>query len=275
MTGFKRRFVVSHSNNSWKFGFNFGENMFFRRRYSCLIFLVTFIFPSLARAEVVDKVVATVNQEVITLYELQKAMDNINKELLKSAPKGKKEEIPDLKKTALEHLIDETLINQEMEKQAVTITEADVNQAIKNVLDRNNLTQAALLKELSTKGTTFEAYREDIRGQLKRYKFIQQVMGSKVRVNADDVEALYAQNAGKLGDVQSVRIAQIVVPLSAGAGDDELKKAQARAGEIYQKAKGGGNFEALMKQYGGEGSGDLGTVTYSSLSPQLANEIGR
>src|SRR4030095_4346251 len=240
-----------------------------------LLLLVGTLFPTPLFAEVVDKVVATVNQEAITLYELQKAMDNINKEALKNVPKGKKEEIPDLKKAALEHLIDETLINQEMEKQAVSITEADVNQAIKNVLERNQLTQAALQKELAAKGTTFEAYREDIRSQLKRYKFIQQVMGSKVRVNEEDVEAFYAQNASKLGDAQSVRIAQIVVPLSAGASEDEFKKAQGRAGEIYQKAKGGGHCDALMKQYGGEGSGDLGTVSYSSLSPQLANEIGR
>src|SRR5262249_49527661 len=131
-------------------------------------------------AEVVDKIVATVNHEPVTLYELEKAMANINKEILKKAPNGKKPDESDLRKAALDHLIDETLINQEIEKSGVQVTDEDVSRAIKSVLERNNLTQDALQKELAAKGTRFDDYRQDIKDQLRRFKFISQTMGSKV-----------------------------------------------------------------------------------------------
>jgi peptidyl-prolyl cis-trans isomerase SurA len=224
-------------------------------------------------AEVVDKIVATVNHEPVTLYELEKAMANLSKEALKKTSGGKKEDNSDLKRMALDHLIDEALINQEVEKLGIQVTDEEVSRAIKSVLERNNLTQAALQKELAAKGTRFEDYREDIRSQLRRFKFISQTMGSKVKVNDEDVEAFYEQNSDKIQGAQEVRISQIVIPLTPTASDEELKRAQGKAGEVYQKAKGGGNFDALMKQYGGEGSGDLGKVSFSGISPQVANEL--
>jgi peptidyl-prolyl cis-trans isomerase SurA len=223
-----------------------------------------------ASAEMLDKVVATVNQEPITQYDLDRAVETINQQLAKT-PEGKKGNIPaqELKKMALDHLIDETLLSQEIEKQGIKITDQDVSNAIASILKRNNMTLETLKKELVSKGTTFESYQADIRNQLKRFRFIGQAVGSKVKLSDEDVQAYYEQNFDKVKGTQEIHISQIVFPLSAQAPNEELNKTLAKAQEVYKKAKSGTSFDNLMKQYGGDGSGDLGKINFSGLSPQL------
>ncbi|MFO1518153.1 MAG: SurA N-terminal domain-containing protein [bacterium] len=240
-----------------------------------LFLLALSLSPFSLRAETIDKVVATVNQEPITQYDLEKVMANLSKEPLPSTGKKIDSQSPEFRKAALDHLVEETLLNQEVDKQGIKITEEDVNQAIDSILKRNNLTLDNLKKELASKGTTFQSYRDDIKGQLKRLRFVGQVVGAKVKVTDEEVEAYYEQNAGGIkskggGDVH---IAQIVVPLDRNANDADLKAAQTKAQEIYQKAKAGVNFDNLIKQYGAEGSGDLGKVSFSGVSPQVANAL--
>lgn len=235
-------------------------------------FLAFFLIcPKLSFAETVNRIVATVNQEIITQYELDNALANINKELAR-LPDEKRKNLAaqDIKRQALDHLIDETLLNQEIAKQKIQVTDAEIDTAIGNILKRNNLTREALQKELSSKGTSLESYRQDIRGQLVRMRFIQQVVGSKVKVNEEDVEGYYQQNFAKLQPDGDVHIAQIVLPLPEKPSDAEIKAAREKADEIYKKAKSGAKFEDLMQQYGGPGTGDLGKVKFSGLSPQLS-----
>ncbi len=233
-------------------------------------FLSGLLLMPAAGAETVDKIVAVVNQEAITLYDLDLAVSNINRNMQK-LPEDQKKAFAgaDLRKEALQTLIDQSLINQEMEKRGITVSEQEITNAVESVLKRNNLTLQALQKELAAKGESYQDYRNDIASQLKRFRFIAQTVGSKVKVSDDDVEAFFAQNMGKVKDIQEIHIAQVVIPLSPTASDSDFKAAQGKAQELYQKAKGGGNFEQLMNQYGGEGSGDLGKVAFSSLSPQL------
>lgn len=228
-----------------------------------LIFLFFFMTAPVLHAEVVDKIIATVNQEPVTLYELNQAMANIEKELNKNPNvKFSSEEMQELKKRAFDHLVDEVVLNQEISKKGLDVTDQDVNKAIQNILERNKFSTDQLKKELASKGESYDTYREDIKNQLKRLKFINQLVGNKVHVTDEDVAAFYAQNGAQLmGGNQEVHIAQIVLPT------------QSDAEKIYQKIKGGMKFEQAMKDFGAAGSGDLGKVGFSGINPQLASAI--
>lgn len=233
--------------------------------------LLIFLAVSTVQAEIVDKVVATVNQEPITLSDLNRIISNYNKEMGKlPQARQRKVEQEDLKREALNHLIEESLLSQEMEKQGIKVTEEDVTGAIDTILKRNKLSQEALKKELSQKGSNLEEYRKEIREQLKRFRFIGQVFGSKIKVSQEDVNNFYEQNSDKLKDVQKIHIAQIVIPFAVEA---QMKEAEKKANDIYKRAKAGANFDQLMKQEGGEGSGDLGEVNMAGISPQIAPAI--
>lgn len=239
--------------------------------YRTFFFLLFSIFSSLAQAEIVDKVIATVNEEPITLYDLNRMVSNVNKEMTKTPQaRERKIEQEELKRGALNHLIEETLLNQAIEKQGIKITEADVDAAIDTILKRNKITQDSLKKELSQKGTTLEDYRREIKDQLRKFRFIGQTFGSKIKVTEEDLNEFYEQNADKLKDVQKIHIAQIVIPFAV---EEQMKEAEKKANEIYKKAKSGTDFDQLMKQEGGAGSGDLGEVSFTGVSPQISQAI--
>jgi len=238
-----------------------------------LAFLGLFISLSV-HAEVVDRIIATVNQEPVTSYDLNKAMSNIQREIEKNPSlKVSGEELEALKKKAFDHLVDEILLNQEVAKKGLDVTDQDVTRAIDSILERNKFTLDQLKKELSSKGESLEAYRSDIKDQLRRLKFINQLIGNKVRVSEEDVKEYYAQQGAQLAGDQQIQIAQIVFPLPENPSDADLSKAQGEAQSAYQKIKGGLKFEQAMKQLGGAGSGDLGKVNFAGISPQLAPAI--
>lgn len=229
------------------------------------------------QAETVDRIIATVNQEPVTLFEFNKAITNLQASLQKELSKnpGMKvtnEDLEILKKRAFDHLVDEILLNQEITKKGLDVTDQDVTRAIDSILQRNKFSTDQLKKELASKGESLDAYRADIKSQLKRLKFINQMIGNKVNVKEEDVQAFYAQQGAQFSGDQQVHIAQIVFPLSEKPSDGELSKVQAEAQAVYQKIKGGTKFEQAMKD-GASGSGDLGKVQFASISPQLAQAI--
>lgn len=239
-----------------------------------VFFVLIFLFALPVRAEIVDRIIATVNQTPVTTYDFSKALDNIKVNLSKNPNiKLTAEDQEALRKRAFDHLVDEILLNQEIAKKGIDISDQDVNRAIQSILERNKFTLDQLKKELISKGSSYDAYREDIKGQLKRLKFINQIIGNKVRVNEEDVKAFYDQQGAQMAGDQQIHIAQIVFPLSENPSDTELQKTQAEAEGVFQKIKGGTKFEQAMKQYGAAGSGDLGKVNFSGISPQLAPAI--
>lgn len=131
--------------------------------------LVLFLLPlSLSAGEVVDRIVAVVGTEVITLSALKRFH-------------------PPAKKDPLESLIREKLLEIEMEKSGITVTDDDLANALREVLARNRITIDQLKSELTAKGQGFEGYKEELRRQIRRMKFLGQVIYPRVRISEEEI----------------------------------------------------------------------------------------
>ena len=235
-------------------------------------FLGMTAFLSFVSAETVDKVVAVVNEDPITQYDLdtsiQKNHDKI-KEIMgdKAAQVASK----DIRALALKVLIDEKILEQEMVKKQITITPADEDKALKNVLDRNHLTLDQLKAELAKKGESWPVYKASMTEQLKRIKFMGQVIAPRVKVTDADLDEFFAKNPDQFAQFQSVKIAQVIIPVSETATDEELAQAQKTAREVQDKARGGANFEDLGKKYSTNPQTAVpDTFPLAQLAPQIA-----
>lgn len=230
------------------------------------------ILPVPARAEMVDRVVAVVNDEPITLYEVDKLMAANLEEIKKAEGAGmKQDKFKSYRSQALEKLIADKLLDQQMEQMKLQVTDEDVQKALKNILQRNSMTQDQLAQQLSQKGMTFDQYMADMRIQLKKVKFMGAVIAPRVKVTDADLDEFFAANSDKFGNFQSVQMAQVIIPVSPTADDSELSAAQAKAKEVYQKAKGGGNFEDLGKKYSVNPQTAIPAMyQVNQLAPQIA-----
>lgn len=137
-----------------------------------------------AWAKIVEKAVAVVNSDVITLYDLDRAMAPMLAEGQHRPP----EELAALRKQVLENLVHQKLLEQEIAKSDIEVADADLQRAIAGILQKNAITVELLRQELSTKGISFESYKEQIRTQVRQAKFIQQNLASQVQITSQDVQ---------------------------------------------------------------------------------------
>lgn len=233
------------------------------------------IVPQTLNAEVVDRVVAVVNQEPITLYEVDKLMAANLEEIKKAEGKGmKQEKFQSYRSQALEKLIADKLLDQQMEQMKLQVTDDDVQKALGNIMQRNSMTKEQLVQQLNQKGMSFDQYMVDLRVQLKKVKFMGAVIAPRVKVTDADLDEFFADNSDKFANFQSVQMAQVIVPVDPAAGDAELSVAQAKAQEVYQKAKGGSNFEDLGKKYSVNAQTAVPAVyQVNQLAPQIAEVL--
>jgi peptidyl-prolyl cis-trans isomerase SurA len=230
---------------------------------------------SSARAEVVDRVVAVVNEEPITLYEVDKLMASNLDEIKKAEGPGMKQEKFGAYRTqALEKLIADRLLDQQMKEMKLQVTDEDVQKALNNIMQRNSMTKEQLVQQLNQKGMTFDQYMVDMRVQLKKVKFMGAVIAPRVKVTDADLDEFFADNSEKFANFQSVQMAQVIVAVAPSADGAELSAAQAKAQEVYKKAKGGSNFEDLGKKYSVNAQTAVPAIyQVNQLAPQIAEVL--
>jgi peptidyl-prolyl cis-trans isomerase SurA len=232
---------------------------------------MTFSMPYLS-AETVDKVVAIVNEDPITLYDLESSIEK-NREKIKEimGDKAAQDVSKDIRSLALKVLVDEKLLDQEMAKKQIALTPEDEEKAIQNVLERNRLTLDQLKAELAKQGQSWATYKAGLTEQLKRIKFMGQIIAPRVKVTDADLDEFFAKNPEQFAQFQTVKMAQIIVPLGTTATDAELAQAQKVAQEVQDKARGGGNFEDLGKKYSVNPQTAVpDNYPLSQLAPQIA-----
>lgn len=242
----------------------------------CMGFL--FLIASVAAfAEPLDKVVAIVNDGVITESELHAQLSVWRQQL-----QAKNTEMPPekvLQKQVLNRLIDETLQLQLAKANGVVIDEAELDDTIGKIAADNHLSLTSLREALQKEGMTFESYRENIRKELSIARMQQQAVGQSIVISAQQVEdylktSLEADKAQQMFHVQ-----HIVIPLSEEPMPTEVKKAEAKAAHLLKKIKEGDDFSRLaiaesQGEYALEG-GDLGERHLAELPEVFAKKVAR
>ncbi len=231
-----------------------------------------FPFPFSALAEVADRVVAIVGTEVITLYDVDRVMAQFSTEIAKA--KNRDEKFKTVKREVLDRLIDDLLLKQAVMDAKIEVTSDDVARAIKNVLTQNQISIDVLKAELAKKGVSYESYKDDIKRNIERIKFINQQIGSVVKISDADLRDYYQKHMEEFGGKQSAHIAQIVLPFEEGTTKEKAFELKAKGTELVKQARGGTSFAALAKQYSkgpnAETGGDLGIVEPGKLLPEIS-----
>ncbi|MBI4125559.1 MAG: SurA N-terminal domain-containing protein [Deltaproteobacteria bacterium] len=194
--------------------------------------------PSL-RAEIIEQVVAVVNNDVITRYDLDRAM----------APLAKQKNAEGLRRQILENLVHQKLLEQEVTKAAIEVTNEDLQRAVAGILHNNGITIDILRSELSSKGITFDAYKDQIKEQIRQAKFIQQNLAPQVQVTAQDVQNFRRRHQLEDAANQKVKLAWIFLPWEEEAGDKAKREQVEEARELAEKLRKGEDAKKIAKKY--------------------------
>lgn len=211
-----------------------------------------------AAAEVVDRIVAVVNDEVISQSELEMLIKSLHFRPGKEAKAKDKA----FQREILEALIDQKLANAEAKRRGLSVTDKELEVALEDFKRQNRLKDDAALQEALGKAhMTLNELKERIRGQILQDRLMALVLGPNLPpVTESEVRRIYETEVPK---EKGTRIHLKI--LSLPGGEEGRKKADA----LVQEHKQGADLEALSRRHGLPLQ-DLGAIAEDDLNPQMA-----
>lgn len=229
---------------------------------SCLLLLLK-VMPHASAAEIIDRVVASVGDDAITLYDVEKeGAALLNQIEISSPPEEREGRLYETRKRIVEQLVEKVLLLREADRLGIEVDEEEIDSAIDKVKAENRISQEELLRALEAEGLTYERYRKEMKGQILRAKVVDRRVRGGIDVSDDDVRAYYERNMDDYRTDEDIRVRHILFLVPKGAGDNTVYEARKRAIEVLRMAKGGEGFASLARKYS-EGpsapeGGDLG-----------------
>jgi peptidyl-prolyl cis-trans isomerase SurA len=236
---------------------------------------VAVVFLSAAvRAAVADRIVAVVNNEIITLSELNNVFEPYQ-ERFETSYKGpdREQARAETKRVLLNRMIDNLLMEQESRKTGIDVRDEEVTDAIKDMQKRRKISPHEFQKALERDGITPDAYRRDIRDQIMRMKLIRRDIKSRVAVTEEEIGEYYSKHREDYEGKEYVRIKQILLMLPKGEDPAVKEKLRADAEAIHKRLMNGESFDQLCAKYsqGPEAAtgGDVGFIERGSIRSEV------
>ena len=239
------------------------------------VLLLALLLATVAGAELVDRIAAIVNNEVITLSEVERrAAPELARADQDVAPVDRTQKRASIMKKALDQLIDEKLVDNELKELKVSITDKDVDVAIDEVKKSYSLNDEQLQQAVTREGYTITEYREQMRKQIGRYKLISEKVRKNIKVSDADVQTEYDRMTRSEGEDYEVHIRHILIAVPRNASQAQVDQARRKAAAVAVEAREPGvNFAELAKKRS-EGSsssdgGDLGFFKRGTMVPEF------
>ncbi|WAC08563.1 MAG: peptidyl-prolyl cis-trans isomerase [Thermodesulfobacteriota bacterium] len=239
--------------------FNLKKNRVNSHIFLLSIFLMMLSFS--VRAEVVDEVVAVVNNEIITLSELLR----VAQVQFSNADPSRYREI-------LEKLVDQKLIDQATKDMSTKVSEKEIDEMIQGIKENNRITDDQLKDVLRQQGLTWEEYRNEIRQGIRRNQAISQMLQSQISVSEEEIKDYYQKHPGDFFEPAQVKLEQIFFPFPDQATPEKKKAISQSAEESLKKIKAGEDFQKVAQELNISGintSCDVGTYNKGELLNML------
>jgi peptidyl-prolyl cis-trans isomerase SurA len=213
-----------------------------------------------------QRIAAVVNDEVVSVQDLNDRLDLV---MFTSGLEGTPEARQGLTPQVLRGLVEEALQRQEAARLGIRVEAQEVDQALANIAERNNMDVAGMRRLLANAGVNFDTLVEQLRAQIAWVKVVNQQVRPRVNVTVDQLDL--AVQAARLNERQpEFLLSEIVLPVDNPA-QDEAVAADAR--RLIEAVRDGGSFESLARQVSAAASaehgGDLGWVRGTAIPPDL------
>jgi peptidyl-prolyl cis-trans isomerase SurA len=250
-----------------------------RRKLAAAIALSTLMSlgaAAVCRAEVIERVVAVVNDDAIFLSELrQKAAPFLARAMRAPTEAQRMAAVREIYAQLLERMIDERLMLQVAQEENLTVSATEVNQAIENVRRQSRLGEREFWEAVRAQGFTEAQYRRDVRQQLLRLKVLNQRVRGRVNITEQDVRRRYQEQVARARRESMFEAAYVRVPISEGASATELRDLQRRAEQIRQQIAQLGTLAERLEVVAQNGGSRTGRVSQGDLAPELSDALAR
>lgn len=257
-------------NHRWAFGF---------AGTSVLALALVCVKPALAApGDIIEEIIARVNDRIVVLSEYQHSLEVLREELRQSGLSGLELErrFQEESRDVLRDLIDKELFVQKAAELGLN-ADTEVIKRLDEIRRNMNLpSMEALEQAVAAQDMVYEDFKQNIRDSILTQWVIQREVGSHIQVTPAEIKSYYDQHPAEFEQPAGVSLQQILIS-TEGKEAEELPALRRKAEEVLAKAKAGEDFAALARQYSDDASasqgGNVGFVEEGSLSPEIAAAI--
>jgi peptidyl-prolyl cis-trans isomerase SurA len=223
-----------------------------------------------ARAALEQRIVAVVNDEVISEQDLNERLQLVT---LTSGITDSEQARARLAPQVLRSLIEETLQLQEAERLGITVEDAEIQQALANIAERNRMTVETMQRFFEQNGIDLATLLEQVRAQIAWVKVVNRQIVPRVTVTVDQLEMAVEDARRNEGEPEYL-LSEIVLPVDSPAQAQTVAQDAAR---LVQTVREGASFASLAAQVSAAASaergGDVGWVRSSAVPEELRNTL--
>ncbi len=209
--------------------------------------VIGMIWMSHAQARQIDRIVAVVNNDVITDSEFQKQLIRVRQEL-----RARKAQTPPertLNRQVLERMVTERIQLQVASRLGISVPENTINDALRELAGRNNLTLPQLKIALARDGIAYDDFRENIKSQLIIRRLVDREVVSRVAVTDEEIAGFLANQRGRPDEVQEYNISHILIRVPEAASTQTISEHKDKARQALNQIRNGMSFEQAAINY--------------------------
>ena len=217
-------------------------------RQFCLL-IITCVFTSTIgiinlSAKTLDRIVAVVEEDVIMESELQQRVQVLVQQFSQTPDALPPKDV--LIEQVLQRLIVERLQLQLAERRGIQIDDLSLDQAMRNLAKRNNLTLEQFRDALLQQGLDYITFREQVRNEMMLEQLRRRAIDEDIQVTDSEVEELVTKsNEDLLRKEYEFHVAHILIAVPENPKPEQIQKAQHRSALVYERAVSGSNFAKL------------------------------
>ena len=229
--------------------------------------------------EIVERIVAVVNDDIITYLEVQKELSPYEAQIKAVGydPEKEQQMLYRVRSDVVEKLVDQKIIDQEIKRYKITVSDQDIDNDIERIKEGKLWTDEDFRKALEYEGMTIESYREKLKEQALRARLLNTVVRANIVITDEDIASYYASNIEKYQGELKYHLRNIIMRVLEDAGTEGKRSVLEKMENIKAALENGASFESLARQYSesvlAKNGGDLGILPYKDFSSQLKQAL--
>jgi len=199
------------------------------------------------RVALVDRIVAVVNKEVVTQFELQERVDRIMKQLQQRGTALPARD--EIERQILERIIMEKVQLQFAKETGLRVDDLELDRTISRVADGNKLSLTEFRRTLERDGIPFDKFREEVRNEILVNRLREREVTSKLSVSEGEIDNFLLDQGARKDATMEYNLAHILVRVPEQASPEQLAARRARAEEAIKRLGENADFAQLAASY--------------------------
>jgi peptidyl-prolyl cis-trans isomerase SurA len=221
------------------------------RLAACLLLALAALPAAAREALLVDRVVAVVNKDVITLTELAERTERAAADLRRQRIAAPERAV--LQRQVLERLVLDKAQLQLAQSTGMRVDELQLDRAVQRIAQNNGMALSGFRRELERDGVDFERFRADLRQQILLARLREREVDDRVQVSEAEIDAYLEEHKASLASAVEYDVAHILVRVPEQARPEQVEQARARAARVREEARAGADFARLAASHSDAG----------------------